>query len=58
MDYLGKGEMLTNKDVQKFERNKLFVRLEHFWGLLFQLMKCETLFTCCIFFLFSFDELI
>jgi hypothetical protein len=43
MDYLGKGEMLTNRDgntfVFTFERNKLFVSMEHFWDLLFQLMK-------------------
>ena len=46
MDYLGKGEMLTNRDVNKFVttflRNKLFVHMEHFWDLLFQLMKHET----------------
>ena len=39
MDYLGKGEILTNRDVNKFEINQLFVRMEHFWDLLFQLMK-------------------
>ena len=39
MDYLGKGEMLTNRDANKLERNKPFLRMEHFWDLLFQLMK-------------------
>ena len=43
MDYLGKGEMLTNRDVKNlcttFERNKLFVHMEQFGDLLFQLMK-------------------
>jgi hypothetical protein len=54
MGYLGKGEMLTNMDVNKFvnntfERNKLFVLMEHFWDLLFQLMKkWDQHFTCCI----------
>jgi uncharacterized protein YjfI (DUF2170 family) len=45
MDYLGKGEMFTNRDVNKFvrnERNKLFVRMEEFGDLLFQLMKHGT----------------
>ena len=46
MDYLGKGEMLTKRDVQKlcttFERNKLFVSMEHSCDLLFQLMKHGT----------------
>jgi hypothetical protein len=30
MIYFGTGEMLT-----RFERNKLFVEMEHFWDLLF-----------------------
>ena len=34
MAYLGKGEMLANRDVNKFERNKLFVHIEHFWDLI------------------------
>jgi hypothetical protein len=34
MDSLGKGEMLTNRDVNTFEK-KLFVHMEHFWDLLF-----------------------
>jgi hypothetical protein len=42
----GKGCMLTNGDVnklvQEFERNKLFVHLEHYWDLLFNLMKHGT----------------
>ena len=42
MDYLGKGEMLTNKVITEFERNKNFVHIEHFWDLLFQLMKHGT----------------
>ena len=46
MDYLGKGEMLTNKGVKtmcaKFEINKLFVHMENFWDLLFKLMKHGT----------------
>ena len=46
MDYLGKGEMLTNMGVNQFvhtfERNKLFVHVENFWDLLFQLMKHGT----------------
>jgi hypothetical protein len=41
------GEMLTDRDVNRdlcttFERNKLFVHMEHFWDLLFQLMKHGT----------------
>jgi hypothetical protein len=43
MDYLGKGEMLTNRDVNKFERNKLFMRMDNFRDLLFQLMKHMTM---------------
>ena len=39
MDYLGKGKMLTNRDVNTFLRNKLFVHMEHFWDISFQLMK-------------------
>ena len=35
MDYLGKGEMLNNRDVKHIcaqrLRNKLFVRMEHLW---------------------------
>jgi hypothetical protein len=53
MDYLGKGEMLTNRDVKHIcakilERNKLFVNMEHFWDLLFQLMgpKQHVAFIC------------
>ena len=46
MEYLGKGEMLINWDVNSFvpkvERNNMFVRVEHFWDLLFQLMKLGT----------------
>ena len=43
MDYLGKGEMLTNRDVNKFVPN-FFVKykIEHFWDILFQLMKHGT----------------
>ena len=35
---------VTRKQIfcTKFERNKLFVCIEHFWGLLFQLMKHGT----------------
>ena len=36
---LGKGELLTNRDLNKFVRNKLSVYMEHFWDLLFQLIK-------------------
>jgi hypothetical protein len=42
MDYLGKVEMLTNRDVTTFERNNLFMHMEHFRALLFQLMKHGT----------------
>jgi hypothetical protein len=47
MDYLDKGEMFTNRNVnkfvlEKFERNKLFVSTLHLWDLLFQLMKHGT----------------
>jgi uncharacterized protein YjfI (DUF2170 family) len=45
MDYLGKREMLTNRDVNKFVhnmRNKLLVHMEHFGDLLFQPMKHGT----------------
>ena len=58
MDYLGKGEMLTNRDVNKFVqknvRNKLFVHMEMFGDLLIQLMKhgTNTLYVVLIF-LFS-----
>ena len=43
MDYIGKGEMIrdVNRDVT-FLRNKLFVSIEHFWDLLFQLIKRGT----------------
>jgi hypothetical protein len=37
MEYLGKGEMLTNRDVNNIVT--IFVCMEHFWDLLFQLMK-------------------
>jgi hypothetical protein len=46
MDYLGKEEMLTNRDVTK--REKLSVHMEHFWDLLFHLMKHETLHFCSV----------
>ena len=36
MDYIGKGEMLINSDVNQF------VHMEHFWDLSFQLMKHGT----------------
>ena len=46
MDYLDKGEMLTNRDVKQIcaqnERNMLFVCMEDVWDLLFQLMKHAT----------------
>ena len=46
MDYIGKGEMFTNRDVKIFvhniERNKLFVHMEHFRDVLFQFMKHGT----------------
>ena len=38
---LGKGEMLINSWTT-FERNTFFVRMKHFWDLLFQLMKHGT----------------
>ena len=47
-DYLDKGEMLTNRDVNKFVRNKLFVRMEHFCDFLFQL-RTKTLQVAFIF---------
>ena len=37
--FLGEGEMLPNRDVNNFERNKLFVLTEHFWDLIFQFMQ-------------------
>jgi hypothetical protein len=37
--YLGKGEMLPNRDGNKFvHKNKLFVHMENVWDLLFWLM--------------------
>ena len=47
MDYLGKGEMLNNRDINKFVHNILekyhfLCIMEHFWDLLFQLMKNAT----------------
>ena len=45
MDYLFKGEMLTNRDILysiEYERNMLFVHMKHFWDLLFQVMKHGT----------------
>ena len=47
MDYLGKGEMLTNRDVNKFVHQVLreisfFVHMEHYSDLSFQLMKHGT----------------
>ena len=46
MDYLGKGEMLTNRDENTFVHNVLekkhFVSIEHFWDLVFQHMKHGT----------------
>ena len=41
----GKGEKLTNKDANTFVHTileKSFVRMEHSWDLLFQLMKHGT----------------
>ena len=39
MDYLGKGEMLTNRDATDlgpiFERNKLFVHMEDISGIFY-----------------------
>jgi hypothetical protein len=57
MDYLGKGEMLTKRDVNKFcERNKLFACMEHFCDLLLQLMKHGTNTLHVVFiFLYSID---
>ena len=40
--------MLTNLST-KSERNTFFVRMEHFWDLLFQLMKHGTNTTCCVY---------
>lgn len=46
MDYFGKEEMLTNRDVNKFVHKlreiSFFVRMEHFRDLLYQLMKYGT----------------
>ena len=36
------SKMLTNRDVNTFLRNELFVCMEHLWDLLFQLMVHET----------------
>jgi hypothetical protein len=41
MGYLGKGEMLTDRDANKFV-HKLLGRMQHFWDLLLQLMKHGT----------------
>ncbi len=42
MDYLGKGEVLTNTDLWTiFERNRPFVYIENFLDLWAQLMKTE-----------------
>ena len=48
MDYHGKLEKMC----KIIERGKLFVRVEHFWDLLFQLMKhgTNTLHVACIYF--------
>ena len=58
MDYLGKGEMLNDRDVNKFvHKIKLFVHMDNFGDILFQLMKhgTNTLHVMCIF-LFSVHE--
>ena len=60
MDYLGKGQILTNRDVNKFVHNifekNVFCSMENFWDLLFQFMKhgTNTLHAAFIF-LFSVD---
>jgi hypothetical protein len=50
--------MLINRDVNKFERNKLSVHMEHFCDLLFQLMKhgTNTLHVVLIFFQYVLGE--
>ena len=52
MDYLGKGDMLTNRDVKnmctEFERIKLFCDI--FEDLLFQLMKGPILYMLRLYF--------
>ena len=48
MDYLGQGEMLTNRDVNTtFERNNLFVHMEHFWDFISAHETWDQYFTCC-----------
>ncbi len=39
MDYLGKGEVLTDTDLDRFERNRPFVYIEKVLDLWLQLMK-------------------
>ena len=41
MDYLGKGEILIYRGVNKSVQ-QTFVQMEHFWYLLFKLMKHGT----------------
>jgi hypothetical protein len=51
----GKGEMLSNRDVNQFvhkieEKYAFFVHMEHYWDLLFQLIKTwDQHFTGCIY---------
>ncbi len=49
MDYLGKGEVLTNTDLWTiFERNRPFVYIEKVLNLWVQLMKNEGKNKCCL----------
>ena len=53
MDYLDKGEMVTNRDVNKcmhIWEKYTFVRMEHFCNLLFRLIKHWTNTSCCVLF--------
>jgi hypothetical protein len=54
MDYLGKGKKAQNL-CTKFERNELFVCMEHFCDLLFQLMNDGTNTKHVVFIFFQYD---
>ena len=47
--WIGKREMLTNKECKYVEFENIFVQVQHFWDLLFQLMKHGTNTTCCVY---------
>ncbi|KAK6327376.1 hypothetical protein J4Q44_G00030210 [Coregonus suidteri] len=53
MDYHGNGEMLTNRDVNKFVHKILeklaFVRMENSWNLISAHETWDQHFTCCVY---------